>query len=166
MSTFIASFLRAKKCGNNDLLLHVLIIYLIHLIYRISKIIYFPCNSYSHILIFDIERGLLPIAFTYTLTSSLISYRWAHIHSLLRNDSYCCCYLCHLFAGYCHHLGLVLLEHHSHQLEEQRTSSFACRTQAWLGMSLDVDILLGMPNIGYSFFLVERYRLHHPCTML
>jgi hypothetical protein len=53
-------------------------------------------------------------------------------------------------------MAVVLVEHHSQQLEEQRISSFACRTQAWLGIFVDVDILLGMPNIGYSFFLVER----------
>jgi hypothetical protein len=62
-------------------------------------------------------------------------------------------------------MAVVLVEHHSQQLEEQRISSFACRTQAWLGIFEDVDILLGMPNIGYSFFLMERCRLHHPCTM-
>lgn len=64
-----------------------------------------------------------------------------------------------------HQTAVVLVEHHSQQLEEQRISSFACRTQAWLGIFADVDILLGMPNIGYSFFLVGRYRLRHPCTM-
>jgi hypothetical protein len=62
-------------------------------------------------------------------------------------------------------MAVVLVEHHSQQLEEQRISSFACRTQAWLGIFVDVDILLGMPNIGYSFFLMERYHWHHPCTM-
>ena len=63
-------------------------------------------------------------------------------------------------------MAVVLVEHHSQQLEEQRISSFACRTQAWLGIFGDVDILLGMPNIGYSFFLVGRYHWHHLCTML
>ena len=63
-------------------------------------------------------------------------------------------------------MAAVLVEHHSQQLEEQRISSFACRIQAWLGIFVDVDILLGMPNIGYSFFLMERYHWHHLCTML
>jgi hypothetical protein len=71
----------------------------------------------------------------------------------------------HLHSVRHHQTAAVLVEHHSQQLEELRISSFACRTQAWLGIFVDVDILLGMPNIGYSFFLVGRFHWHHLCTM-